>query len=337
MTETSVVISRVGHLGRLHLNRPKALNSLTLEMIRLLQASLSEFEDDDDIASVLITGEGTRAFCAGGDIIALFNAADTNGAEAITFWSEEYDLNARIASYPKPYIAVMDGITMGGGVGLSVHGSHRIVTERTKFAMPEVGIGLFPDVGGTWVLSKQVAGEMGTYIGMTGDVLRAGDAISADLADSYMTSDTLPALISALAVSTDREAVSRSIDALSTVFPAPVIDQNRAVIDATFAHETVEDIIAALTSLDTSFARTTLTTLAQKSPSSLKMTLALLRAGRGSHNLQQCLDRELGAVIQMFGQPDFREGVRAAVIDKDRNPQWVPNKLAEVSIPTFET
>lgn len=336
MTETSVVVSRVGHLGRVHLNRPTALNSLTLEMVRLLQAGLSEFEDDGDIASVLITGEGTRAFCAGGDIIALFNAADGNEAEAITFWSEEYDLNARIASYPKPYVAVMDGITMGGGVGVSVHGSHRIVTERTKFAMPEAGIGLFPDVGGTWVLGKKTAGELGTYIGMTGDVLGAGDVISAGLADSYMSSRSLSKLVSALAASTDRAAVTRSIDTLSRVPPSSVIDQNRAAIDATFAHDKVEDIIAALTSLTTGFARTTLTTLAQKSPSSLKMTLALLRAGRGSHNLRQCLDRELGAVIQMFGQPDFREGVRAAVIDKDRNPQWVPKELSEVSVPTFE-
>ncbi|MCL4141242.1 UNVERIFIED_CONTAM: hypothetical protein GTU68_043235 [Idotea baltica] len=337
MTETSVVVSRVGHLGRLHLNRPNALNSLTLEMVRLLQAGLSEFEDDGDIASVLISGEGARALCAGGDIIALFNAADGNEAEAITFWTEEYDLNARIASYPKPYIAFMDGITMGGGVGVSVHGSHRVVTERTKFAMPEAGIGLFPDVGGTWVLGRQSPGEMGTYIGLTGDVLEAGDAISAGLADSYMSSESLPKLVSALAASADRAAVTRSIYAFSEVSPPSVIDQNRAEIDATFAQDTVEEIIAALTSLNTDFAKATLTTLAQKSPTSLKMTLALLRAGRGSCNLRQCLDRELGAVIQMFRQPDFREGIRAAVIDKDRNPQWAPKELAEVSAPEFES
>lgn len=335
MTEESVIISREGSLGRLHLNRPKAINSLTLEMVRLIDKGLTEFEGDDSIASVLITGEGERGLCAGGDIIALYESGKAKTGDAAQFWAEEYVLNARIADYPKPYVAFMDGITMGGGVGVSAHGGHRIVTDRTRLAMPETGIGFFPDVGGTWILGR-AAGEVGTYIGLTGASFGAADAIYAGFADYYMPAGKLGDLIAALAglpAGAGGAEVDAAIKVLAEDAPGATIAENRAAIDAAFAADTVEEIIAALEAQGTEFAQKTLKTLGQKSPTSLKITLGLLRAARGSKDLKECLDREFAATGLILEGPDFYEGVRAAVIDKDRNPTWVPATLAEAKAP----
>ena len=336
MSEEPVIVSHEGSLGRLHLNRPKVLNSLTLQMVRLLDAALTEFETDDRIASVLITGEGERGLCAGGDIIALYGSIKANDGDAARFWAEEYRLNARIAAYPKPYVAFMDGITMGGGVGVSAHGSHRIVTDRTRLAMPETGIGFFPDVGVTWILGHRAPGEVGTYFGLTGASFGAGDAIYAGFADYYMPADRLEVLIAALATlpaGVEGAAVEGAINALTDPVPASAIAENRAAIDATFRANTVEEIIAALEAQGTEFAQDTLNALARKSPTSLKITLALLRAARSSSSLKECLAREFAAAEAILNGPDFYEGVRAAVIDKDRNPKWVPATLAEVTLP----
>ena len=336
MSEEPVIVSHEGSLGRLHLNRPKALNSLTLQMVRLLDQALTEFETNDCIASVLITGEGERGLCAGGDIIALYGSIKANDGDAARFWAEEYRLNARIAAYPKPYVAFMDGITMGGGVGVSAHGTHRIVTDRTRLAMPETGIGFFPDVGVTWILGHRAPGEVGTYFGLTGASFGAGDAIYAGFADYYMPADRLEVLIAALATlpaGVEGAAVEGAINALTDPVPASAIAENRPAIDATFRANTVEEIIAALEAQGTEFAQDTLNALARKSPTSLKITLALLRAARSSSSLKECLAREFAAAEAILNGPDFYEGVRAAVIDKDRNPKWVPATLAEVTLP----
>lgn len=336
MSDAPVIVTSEGSLGRLHLNRPKALNSLTLQMVRLLDEGLTAFETNDRIASVLITGAGERGLCAGGDIIALYASIKAADGDASRFWAEEYRLNARIAAYPKPYVAFMDGITMGGGVGVSAHGSHRIVTDRTHLAMPETGIGFFPDVGVTWILGHHAPGEVGTYIGLTGASFGAGDAIYAGFADYYMPASRLDALVAALAAlpaGAGGAAVGDAIGALTDPAPAPVLGETRALIDATFCANTVEEIFAALAAQDTEFARDTLKALKMKSPTSLKIALALLRAARSSGSLNDCLARELVAANVMLQRPDFQEGVRAALIDKDRNPKWVPATLAEVTLP----
>ncbi|WP_323766481.1 enoyl-CoA hydratase/isomerase family protein [Marinovum sp.] len=336
MTDQQVLISRQGSLGRLHLNRPKALNSVTLAMIRTLDTGLTRFETDPSITSVLITGEGARGLCAGGDIIALYKAASDDHDAALNFWAEEYRLNARIARFPKPYIAFMDGITMGGGVGVSAHGRFRIVTERTRLAMPETGIGLVPDVGGSWLLGQNAPGELGTYIGLTGSLLGAGDAIHAGLADCYMPADRLEQLVTALAAippEADKAALADAIAGLSEPAPASTLAGQRAAIDDAFAAPTVEDILDALDRQGTVFATANRETLSAKSPTALKMTLMLLREARHSQTLEQCLNREFAAVSHLFCQPDFREGVRAAVIDKDCNPKWQPDTLAKTAVP----
>ena len=336
MTDQQVILSRQGSLGRLHLNRPQALNSLTLTMIRALDAGLTRFENDPSVTSVLITGEGPRALCAGGDIVALYTAASDEHDAAFDFWAEEYRLNARIARFSKPYIAFMDGITMGGGVGISAHGRYRIVTERTRLAMPETGIGLVPDVGGTWLLGRNAPGELGTYIGLTGCMLGAGDAIHAGLADCYMPSDRLPRLVTALATvppDAENKTLTDAIVVLSEPAPASTLAGQRAAINDAFSRPTVKDILDALDSQRTDFAKTTREALFAKSPTALKMTLMLLRDARPRPNLEQCLNREFAAVSHLFCQPDFREGVRAAVIDKDRSPNWKPDTLAKSAVP----
>jgi len=336
MSDAPVIVSREGSLGRLHLNRPKALNSLTLEMVRLIDAALTGFEADDRVACILITGEGERGLCAGGDIIALYGSITAGDGQAIRFWAEEYRLNARMGVFAKPYVAFMDGITMGGGVGVSVHGSHRIVTERTRLAMPETGIGFFPDVGVTWLLGKRSPGEVGTYVGLTGASLDAGDAIYAGFADAYMPADRRDALIAALAAlpaGCDDAAVTGAIGGLSEPVPAAAIARNRLIIDATFNAATVEGILAALAFDGSAFAQDTLTAMATKSPTGQKVALSLLRAARGAGGLRDCLALEYTAARFMLDCPDFREGVRAAVIDKDRNPKWMPASLTEVALP----
>jgi enoyl-CoA hydratase len=327
-----VIIERIGSAGIVRLNRPKALNSLTLPMVRAMDAALRTFSADPAIAGVIVMGEGERGFCAGGDIRALHSSGRDGSGDASDFWRAEFRLNNAIAHYPKPYIALMDGITMGGGVGLSVHGSHRVVTERTRLAMPETGIGYFPDVGATWLLPR-TRGELGTWMGLTGLDINATDAIYAGLADHCVPSAGLPDLIAeigALPANSSSAEIHELIAGRSSKAAVGRFADNRALIDAAFSHETVEEILAALAMAPDDFAQETLRVIAARSPTSLKLTLRLLRAGRSSRSLAACLERELGACLQILHNPDFYEGIRAAVIDKDRNPQWSPASLAEV-------
>ncbi|WDZ80576.1 enoyl-CoA hydratase/isomerase family protein (plasmid) [Ensifer adhaerens] len=324
MQAPEVIVERQGAIGRIRLNRTRALNSLNVPMIRLIAAALTEFENDPAVAAVLVTGEGERGLCAGGDIRMIYESGRERPEEGAQFWREEFVVNSRISGYRKPYIAIMDGIVMGGGVGISAHGSHRIVTERTRLAMPETGIGYFPDVGATWLLPK-APGEFGTYLGLTGRDIGAADAIHARLADSFVTSDKLEVLIADLAA-LPSSAGSAEVDAVlaahSSEAPATALQAQFSLIDRCFAFDTVEEILAALEADGSDFAKETLGLLHSRSALSMKLTLDLLRAGRRSASLNDCLEREYSATLGMLSNDDFYEGVRAAVIDKDRNPKW---------------
>lgn len=324
-SDPQVLVEHAGALGRIRLNRPKALNSLTLTMISDIGAALDAFEADPEIAAVLVSGEGERGLCAGGDIRMIYESGKAGSREPADFWRAEYRMNARLARLEKPCIAFMDGIVMGGGVGISVYASHRIVTEKTRFAMPETGIGFFPDVGASWFLTRR-NDELGTYAALTGEQLAAGDVIAFGLADSYVSSGRLPALAEALA----RLPVAEAVAAFAEPAPAPAVAADRALIDRLFAFDSVEEIFAALAADGSDFSRRALGILQTKSPLSLKVTLRLLRLGRADTSLEACLEREFAATAAVLRSHDFYEGVRAAVIDKDRNPQWRPAALGDV-------
>jgi len=327
-----VIIERRGSAGIIRLNRPKALNSLTLPMVRTITSALEEFAIDPAIAAVIVKGEGERGFCAGGDIRLLHQSGKEGSDGAETFWREEFRLNHAISRYPKPYVVLMDGITMGGGVGLSAHGSHRIVTERTRLAMPETGIGYFPDVGATWLLPR-APGEAGTWLGLTGLAVDAPDALHAGFADHCVASSALPVLIDAIAALPASASAADVHALIKTMAPDAGESRraaNRDVIDRAFAGDTVEEILQVLAKESGEFAAESAGVIAGRSPTSLKLTLRLLRAGRTSADLAECLNRELGACLGILYNHDFYEGVRAAVIDKDRNPKWSPASLAEV-------
>jgi enoyl-CoA hydratase len=331
--QSEVIVERRGTAGIIRLNRPKALNSLTIPMVRAITAALDEFATDGNVATVIVMGEGERGFCAGGDIRAIHLSGRAGDGLAETFWREEFRLNHRIATYPKPYVALMDGITMGGGVGLSSHGRHRIVTERTRLAMPETGIGYFPDIGATWLLPR-TPGESGTWMALTGLDINAADAIHTGLADFYMPSSRLEEAVQRLtnlpagSSSDDVDAVLRD---LSEQPGEGRLQANAAMIDRAFHFNRVEDIASALGAEEGEFAAETRRVMLTRSPTSLKLALRLLRAGRQSRTLGECLARELGACMHILHGPDFYEGVRAAVIDKDRNPKWSPPTIALVN------
>ncbi len=319
-----VIVERQGAIGRIRLNRMKALNSLNVPMIRLIAEALTEFESDSSVAAVMVTGEGERGLCAGGDIRMIYESGRERPAEGAQFWREEFIVNSRISAYPKPYVAIMDGIVMGGGVGISAHGSHRVVTERTRLAMPETGIGYFPDVGATWLL-PHAPGEFGTYLGLTGRDIGATDAIHARLADHYVPTAKLDELFSTLAAlppSAKAADVDAAIQGVADEVPPSPLAAHLKAIDRCFAFDTVEEILAALEAEDSDFGRETLALLRSRSALSMALTLDLLRAGRKSASLNECLEREYSATLGMLSNPDFYEGVRAAVIDKDRNPRW---------------
>ncbi len=331
--DIQTLVERTGALGRIRLNRPKALNSLTLAMVRDIERALDDFEDDPQVAAVLVSGEGDRGLCAGGDIRMIYEGGRAGTDAPATFWREEYRLNARLGRLRKPYVAFMDGIVMGGGAGVSVHGSHRIVTERTRLAMPETGIGFFPDVGASWFLTRG-RGELGTYAALTGEQLSAADAIAFGLADHYLPSARLPALVEALAglpASATPADVSAAIAALALGPPDAAVALQKPAIDRLFAFDTMEQIFQALQQEGTPFAEAVLAVLKTKSPLSLKVTLRLLRLGRAAPSLRACLENEFAATAAVLRSHDFYEGVRAAVIDKDRNPQWRPARLADVA------
>jgi len=333
MEEGDVIVRREGAAGVIRLNRPKTINALTVEMCREIEAALDRFETDTDVSVIVLEGAGERGLCAGGDIRGLYESSRVAGDLGKVFWREEYILNARIAKYPKPYVAFMDGLVMGGGVGLSGHASHRVVTDRTKLAMPEVGLGFFPDVGGTWLLSR-APGEIGTYFALTGQTMNGPDAIHARFADAVVPAAKLPALREALTGisrgATSAE-VSKVISQFATGEVAGPVAAMQARIDALFAYDSMQDIVSALKRDDSEFARATLKTLGEKSPRGMAVTLKLLRLAHQAGSLEECLVREYRAALEVFRSDDFREGVRAAIVDKDRNPKWSPSRIEEIT------
>lgn len=332
-SEPELIVETRGSFGTIILNRPKVLNSLSLSMVRAMEGVLDQFEANPAIRAILMRGAGDRAFCAGGDIRALYEAGKAGDPLPETFWREEYRLDERISRFAKPVIAVMNGITMGGGVGLAAHARHRITLETTKFAMPEAGIGFFPDVGASWLLTRK-PGFFGTYLALTGVTCGPAGTILAGMADLFVPAARLAELETALqtlAPDADGEAVAAVLARYAETLSPSLAPERLSLIDRCFGTDTVEGIFDALGRESDPFAGETLTILRGKSPTSLKVTLDLYRQGRVAADLRQCLEREFAVTAGMIAGHDFYEGVRAAIIDKDRNPHWSPADLASVS------
>jgi len=322
--EGALVTSRDGRIGRILLNRPQALNALDLPMIRACAAILEIWREDPHIDAVVIAGAGDRAFCAGGDIRALRDAQIAGDHAFVDqFFAEEYALNLTIATFPKPYVALIDGICMGGGIGLSVHGPYRVATERAGFAMPETAIGFFPDIGATYFLPR-LPGEVGTYLGLTGRRVTGADAVHAGFATHFTPRARLADLSAALA----RDGVA-ALAAYNETLPAFSLAGDRGGIDQCFAGDSVPEIVRRLEATSAAWAEAALKALRAASPSALHWTLRALRQGRDL-TLKQALDAEFALTRVTMAHPDFAEGVRAMVVDKDRKPAWQPAKIADV-------
>jgi len=327
-----ILFERRGAAGLVTLNRPQALNAVTYDMVWALRAQLDAWADDPAITRVIIQAAGARAFSAGGDIRALYDLGKAGrAAEALQFWRVEYPLNAAIKTFRKPYVALVDGLVMGGGVGVSVHGSHRVAGDRFQFAMPEVGIGFFPDVGATWFLPR-MPGELGTYCGLTGERFGIGDACAAGLATHRIPSARFAALLEGLSGTV-------SVDAALAAFAEPAgeapIVSRRTAIDRLFKGDRVEDILEALdretagAGHDAAWAGKTAAVIRTKSPLSLKIALAQVRRGK-AWDFETCMRAEFRIVSRIMHGSDFYEGVRAVIVDKDNKPRWRPAALGEV-------
>ena len=316
---------RIGRAGVVTLTRPKALNALTHGMVEALARALAQWAGDESVALVVVMGEG-RAFCAGGDIMDVYRAR-AEGREAHGFFADEYRMNTQLAAFPKPYVSLIDGIVMGGGVGISCHGSHRVMTENAVLAMPEVGIGFFPDVGGSHLLSR-MRGSYGMYLALTGGRIRAGDALAAGIVTHAMASSDISAAFDALAGTGDADG------ALKPFLKTPDRQTDEATLHAIarhFGYETLEDIVASLTdSKSDEFARATLETMATRSPTSLKVAFRQIKAG-AMLSMEECMTMEYRILRRMLKGHDFYEGIRAMLVDKGSTPQWRPSSLDAVS------
>ena len=332
--DDSVLLRRQGHAAYLTLNRPRAINALTQAMVLRISAALEEWARDDSVRAIVLTGAGERGLCAGGDIRAVREAVLTGHPRAAAeFWRDEYVLNHAISRYAeqygKPYVAIMDGIVMGGGVGVSAHGDVRVVTERSMVAMPETGIGVVPDVGGTYLLSR-APGELGTHLALTGAPIGAADAVLCGLADHFILSADLPAFTAAFAT----DDVATALAAYTAPLPEAAeagLARNRSWIDECYAADTVEEIVERLNAYGGEAAKLTAELMLAKSPTSLKVTLAAIRRARALPDLAHVLEQEFLVSCTALTAPDFAEGVRAQVVDKDRNPRWSPATLAAVA------
>jgi enoyl-CoA hydratase len=324
----SIEATRDGRIGRLRMNRPQALNALDLGMIRALSVALDGWRDDPSVHAVVIEGEG-RAFCAGGDIRAIRDAAVAGDAASIeAFFSEEYALNLKIATYPKPYVAVIDGICMGGGIGVSVHGTYRVASESALFAMPETSIALFPDVGTSYVLPR-LPGSLGMYFGLTGARVSGADAVHAGFATHFVPKGAVGDLVVALA----RDGVA-ALSGFVAPLPGFSLSAHREAIDRCFSAGSLAGVLAALGD-EGEWGAGVLGVLRGVSPSSLAWTFGLLRLG-AERTLPECLAAELALTRRVTRHPDLVEGVRAMIIDKDRKPVWSPARVEEVDLAAIE-
>ena len=336
-----IVCGRAGGLALLTINRPHALNALTLENYRRIAPMLAAWAADPEVRAVVVQGAGGRAFCAGGDVRAIYEAGSGiagDPALPAMFFAEEYRVIRDIHHFPKPYVAIVDGITMGGGAGISVNGAYRVATERTMFAMPETGIGLFPDVGATRFLNH-CPGRIGRYLGLTGARLNAADALYCGFATHATAHDRVPALVAALApIRWEAGRETAQVEAVLAAFatdPAAPLKALQPAIDRSFAGDTIEAILAALDAeaasdgADAQWAAETHAALLNKSPTSLKVTLRQLILGH-AYDLDEALTLEYRLTQHFMKAHDFYEGVRAALVDKDQHPRWRPSTLGAV-------
>lgn len=323
-----VLFTREGQLGLITLNRPTALNALTLSMITELQKQLALWKEDDSLCAVVLRGAPGNAFCAGGDIRRLYTGRG-NHAEQMKFFWHEYRLNHFIHELGKPYVSLMDGITMGGGVGVSLHGSHPVASEHFVFAMPETGIGFFPDIGASHLLTR-CPGFLGMYLGLTGNRLGPQDALQAGLIKHTIASEQMPSVIDELHnidLSKDAHSrVTRCLNQYTKVLSEDELTAIKPLIDACFSQPTVESIRTSLSNAQDAWAEKTDNILSQKSPLSLKVTLHQLQKAKGL-SLAECLKMDYDLVGHFMRDSDFYEGVRALLVDKDKNPRWSPVRL----------
>ena len=318
-----IAIRKAGKTGRLTLNRPGALNALTYEMATAMEAALDEWQNDPQVELVIIDAEGDRAFCAGGDIQDLYEKGKAGNFEfGRTFWADEYRLNAKIFNYPKPYVAIMDGIVMGGGVGISAHGSHRIVTERTMLAMPECSIGLVPDVGGNYPLSR-APGRIGEFMAATGTRLNGADTLYTGFADLFVPGETLDELISSLEKSGNPDELKQ----FATTPEPGELETLQLEIDRYFSLGSAREIVAALEASDNEWAAKQATAMRRNCPLSVACAVELVRRCRDLEYIEDILAHEYRFTWRSQSDGDFIEGIRAQIIDKDRNPSWQPPTL----------
>jgi enoyl-CoA hydratase len=333
--QSDEVLTRVDRgVGLMTLNRPKAINSLNHPMVNALSAVLTRWENDDAVRAVVLSGAGERGLCAGGDVVAVYHSARKDGVEARRFWRDEYLMNGQIGRFAKPFVALMDGIVMGGGVGVSAHANTRVVTDTSKIAMPEVGIGFLPDVGGAFLLSR-APGALGLYAALTGAPFSGSDAIAMGFADHYVPHSELDALRAAIVADGVESALARH-----AIEPPPsTLVAHHDWIDDCFAGDTVEDIIAALRARvgpDAEPAHEAADLIGRRSPTSVSVAVEVVRRAAKLETLEEVLIQDYRVSSTSSVSHDLVEGIRAQIIDKDRNPKWSPATLAEVSAADVE-
>lgn len=330
MSDVEVIFEVRGHLGLIILNRPKALNALTADMCVAVYEQLMAWEADDTVRVVAVTGAGEKAFCAGGDVVKVVRSYADGGTDWQRFFYTEYRMNVAIDAFTKPYVALVDGITMGGGVGISIPGDYWVATEKTLFAMPETGLGLFPDVGGGWFLPR-LPGASGMYLALTGARLKAADLYALGLASHVTGTDQVDGILSALEGAADRAAVEAILaDAHTEPGEAPLAPYT-ALIDEHFDGHSVEDVMASLMADGSEWALKQHDILAVKSPTAMKISFEQLRRGEKMERFADNMAMEYRIVNRAVAGRDFPEGVRAILIDKDNQPAWSPETLDAVS------
>ena len=326
---SDIAIRKTGRTGRITLNRPKALNALTLDMVRKIVGILPIWAQDDDIDMLVFDAEGDKSFCAGGDIADIYQALVDGDYDTVrNFWREEYPLNAALFHFPKPIASFLQGFTMGGGVGIGCHASHRVVCENSEIAMPECTIGLVPDVGGSLLLSRG-PGRTGEYLGTTGKRMSAGDAIFVGFADYYIPRSDWPALIGRL----ERSGDWTEIDSASRPAPKSPVASNTHEINAHFAGETLRDILISLDGSKSDWVLETLNILDRNAPLSMACAIEMIHRARAHDTIDEALKTEYRFAHRIAAQGDFQEGIRAAIIDKDRSPHWQHSGPSDPTLP----